>query len=237
MKYPSLSVIIPVYNEERTIGSVVDIVCAWEKASEIIVVNDGSTDKTAAAIRQFSRRIRLISYKRNVGKAHAMVAGIRAAHGNYILFLDADLIGLTRRHLDQLILPVIKENADMTIGIRDAHKKGRKLFTSLGGDRAIKRSILLPLLNDMKHLRYGVELFLNNFFKHQRVRYVNMHHVSNPVKFEKQSIQEGTVEYIKEAFDLVNQIARQQAGRVPPRVSKLYRSIAEYLKIALDYFQ
>ncbi len=65
MKDLAISVIIPVYNEERTISSIVEIVRTWGKASEIIVVNDGSTDKTDAALKQFSRTIKLLSYKNN----------------------------------------------------------------------------------------------------------------------------------------------------------------------------
>ncbi|KKT34558.1 MAG: Glycosyl transferase [Candidatus Gottesmanbacteria bacterium GW2011_GWB1_44_11c] len=68
MKKQSISVVIPVYNEVRTISSVIQIVLTWGKAKEIIVVNDGSTDQTAQAVSRFHDFVTIISYSKNYGK-------------------------------------------------------------------------------------------------------------------------------------------------------------------------
>jgi glycosyltransferase involved in cell wall biosynthesis len=85
-----VSTIIPVYNGAATITRAIDSALAQDfAAQEIIVVNDGSTDDTAAALAQYGDRIRVIN-KPNGGAASARNAGISVAHGEYVALLDAD---------------------------------------------------------------------------------------------------------------------------------------------------
>ena len=91
-----VSVIIPAYNEERTIRATIESVLASDYAlMEVIVVNDGSTDGTAGAVAEFAEqgRIRYID-KANGGKASALNAGIREARGEVVIFTDADSVFL-----------------------------------------------------------------------------------------------------------------------------------------------
>lgn len=85
-----ISVVIPAYNAEKYIARAVESVLKQTRpADEIIVVDDGSTDKTADMVRAFGDRVRLIQQP-NAGVSAARNAGIRAARGNWIAFLDAD---------------------------------------------------------------------------------------------------------------------------------------------------
>jgi glycosyltransferase involved in cell wall biosynthesis len=86
-----VSVVIPVYNCERTIAAAVESALAQRFGGEfeVIVVNDGSTDGTRAALEKFGPLIRVIDQE-NAGVAAARNAGIRAAAGEYIALLDAD---------------------------------------------------------------------------------------------------------------------------------------------------
>ncbi len=86
-----VSVVIPVYNCERTIAAAVDSAFAqrFDGGFEVIVVNDGSTDDTRAALEKFGDRIRVIEQE-NAGVAAARNAGIREAAGEYIALLDGD---------------------------------------------------------------------------------------------------------------------------------------------------
>jgi len=90
-----LSIIIPVFNEELTIKKVLERVGEFKKNNplyEVIIINDGSTDDTHnVLIENKSYYDSLISYEKNSGKGHAVKEGLKIAHGEYIIFQDADL--------------------------------------------------------------------------------------------------------------------------------------------------
>lgn len=84
-----VSVIIPAYNEEAIIAKTLSEVLSLEGITEIIVVDDGSKDKTAEVVRTFPT-IRLIQHPYNIGNGAAVKSGIRAATGDYVLVMDAE---------------------------------------------------------------------------------------------------------------------------------------------------
>ncbi len=87
---PLVSVIIPVYNGERYLAEAIDSVLAQtHRPVEIIVVDDGSTDGTAAVLEPYRDKIRYV-YQENQGVSVARNAGLKAAQGQFVLFLDAD---------------------------------------------------------------------------------------------------------------------------------------------------
>ncbi|HOM77565.1 MAG TPA: glycosyltransferase family A protein, partial [Anaerohalosphaeraceae bacterium] len=86
----SISVVIPAYNCQAYIRRAIDSVLGQSRpADEIIVVDDGSTDGTAEAVRTYGAKVILIQQE-NAGVSAARNAGIRAASGDWIAFLDAD---------------------------------------------------------------------------------------------------------------------------------------------------
>lgn len=93
-----LSIVIPAYNEESRLPATLERIAAYIAASgrstEVIVVNDGSTDKTAQAAASFGETIRtlsVVSNETNRGKGYSVRRGMRAAQGRMVLFTDADL--------------------------------------------------------------------------------------------------------------------------------------------------
>ena len=119
-----LSVIIPVYNgEKRLSGTLLDIdkyLSEQKYDSEIIVVNDGSTDKTAAMVKKFSyliKNLKLIDNKINHGKGWVVQQGMLEAEGAIRLFMDADN-ATTIEHFDKMI-PLFKKGCRVVIGTRD----------------------------------------------------------------------------------------------------------------------
>src|SRR5690348_15917052 len=86
---PRTSIIVPAYNEEAGLGRVLErIVSITSSAYEIIVVDDGSTDETAAIAARYP--CRLLRHKKNEGKGRALRSGIAAARGEYVVVLDSD---------------------------------------------------------------------------------------------------------------------------------------------------
>jgi len=86
-----VSVIIPTYNEEKNIGKCLENLRKQTFPKiEVIVVNDGSSDKTREIVRIF-KEVRLINFFTNKGKTHALDEGVKRSKGQFLLFLDADV--------------------------------------------------------------------------------------------------------------------------------------------------
>ncbi|MFZ2330118.1 MAG: glycosyltransferase family 2 protein, partial [Atribacterota bacterium] len=139
-----ISVIIPAYNEEATIAEVIKTVKQVPIINSIIVVSDGSTDRTVEIAN--SLKVNVFEMKKNIGKGGAIKKGFEKTDSEILLFLDADLIGLNTQHIYSLVNPIIKDLTDMTVGI---FSKGRLLtdlsqmiMPFLSGQRAMKREII-----------------------------------------------------------------------------------------------
>ena len=116
MPKEKLSIIIPAYNEENVICSTLEeIQGALDNNNEIIVVDDGSTDKTSDLVIENFPNVKLIRISKNKGKGAAVKKGVMNASGDLILFLDAD--GSTPFHHVFDFLETIK-NYDIVIGSR-----------------------------------------------------------------------------------------------------------------------
>lgn len=207
----SVTAIIPAYNEEQTIAGVINCVGRVDKIQEVIVVSDGSTDMTAEIARDCGADV--IELEENVGKGGAIKAGLSECESSIILFLDADLIGLTEKHVEDLIAPVLDNRADMTIGI---FKNGRmvtdlaqKVTPYLSGQRAIKRSIIERIPN-IDITRYGVEVALTKYLKKfsARVVEVELPDMTHVTKEEKLGIIKGVQARLKMYWDIVKILSK-----------------------------
>ena len=136
---PRVAAIIPAFNEERTIGEVVGAARRSPLIEDVIVVSDGSRDSTVEAARQCGARV--IELHENHGKGGAIAAGLGATDAQVILLLDGDLVGLTTRHVEDLLRPVLAGTAEVCVG-QIKRDLMQKLFPNFSGQRALRRAVL-----------------------------------------------------------------------------------------------
>jgi len=88
-----LTVVMPVYNEERTLEQIVDAVLAEPTPKELVLIDDGSTDASRAILRRLAERegVRVLLHEHNLGKGAALSTGFGAARGDVVVVQDADL--------------------------------------------------------------------------------------------------------------------------------------------------
>ncbi len=196
----SITAIIAAYNEEKTIEDVLVQVKKVEIIDRIIVVSDGSIDRTAEIARELE--VEVVELPENMGKGGALKRGVDSCKSDIMILLDADLIGLTTKHVEDLLNPVIEEEVDMTIGI---FNKGRlstdfaqKVTPYLSGQRAIKRYIIESISN-IDITRYGIEAAMTRFVKSNNIesKQVLLKNLTHMMKEEKLGFVKGFQERIK----------------------------------------
>lgn len=160
-----VAAIIPAYNEAERIEGVLNALSQSKLIDEIIVVDDGSTDKTGEIVSKF-KKIKYIKNKKNLGKSASMQRGVNESKSKIIFFCDADLIDFKGEYADKIIKPVLEGKFDMYIGLRkNFMQRAIKKWAINSGERAISRELWEKIPRYYKH-RYRIEAGLNNFISH-----------------------------------------------------------------------
>jgi glycosyltransferase involved in cell wall biosynthesis len=150
---PLLSIIVPVFNEARTVRAVLDRLVAMELpvAREVLVVDDGSTDGTHDVLETAigdGLPVTLIHAARNAGKGSAIRLGLQQARGSIIAIQDADL-ELDPRQLAGLVQPILMGQADVVYGSRFLQGQSQAPWANVAANR---------LLTGLTNVLYGSRL-------------------------------------------------------------------------------
>ena len=116
--YKKFTAVVPAYNEGSRLNKVVEELLKIKELSELILVDDGSTDDTEKRVRQFfaDPRFCYFRHRKNKGKGAALKTGLSKAKSEIVLFLDADLENITSLKIKKIVMPVLHDEVDFARG-------------------------------------------------------------------------------------------------------------------------
>ena len=166
--------IVPVFNEENTIKSVLDTLERSYLIDEIIVVNDASTDNTLRIIRNMnSEKIRVLSLDENVGKSRAIQFAVKDLDADILFFCDGDLHNFSEEHIEQILAPFATSEVAMSVGLRDYHPAvnlfSKTVFPLITGERAVSYPQFGNVICDTLMKGYDIEPVLNHYCRKHKI--------------------------------------------------------------------
>ena len=219
-----VTAIVPAYNEEKTVGKVLDVLVTSDIPDEVICVNDGSTDNTLNEIKKYKEDIVIIDIGNNKGKGNALAEGIKKASGDILLFLDADLTTLSDMHLQLLLEPLLNGKYRAVLGYL-VGGSGFSLASNITGQRAYYRKDLMPHIKEMAGTKFGVEVFLNGLFSKNETKKVPLPGLVGLYKYEKESPQDALNSYIKAGVEIARVIGNKRV--LPKSDFKILRELED----------
>lgn len=205
-----LSVVVPVFNEARTVLEVIRRIRATQLPLEIIVVDDGSRDGTREQLAQLPPQddLRVILHEKNQGKGAALRTGFSLATGTAIIVQDADL-EYDPDDFRLLIQPLVEDQADVVYGTRFGHHDrpvsplwhslANRWITQLCNMRTglhlsdvetcyklIRRELLQDIAADLRENRFGIEIELTVKLARRRARFYE-----RPIRYWRRGFAEG----------------------------------------------
>lgn len=167
MKY---SCIIPVYNEQPRILEVLKTIIQVKKISEIICIDDGSTDDSFRIIQKNFPQINLVGHRSNLGKTSSIITGLNLAKNETVLLLDSDLIKLKSSEIDNAFACFEQNKLDClllnTAPMSFIDKLLRFVFRFLllaAGNRIIQKQLLKEILKPGNFQSYHLEMAQNKY--------------------------------------------------------------------------
>lgn len=192
-----ITAIVAAYNEEKTIAAVLRALTSSPLIDEVIVVSDGSEDRTVEIARAFDG-VRTVALHDNHGKGYAMAVGVANASNDTFFFCDGDMYNVTEEHIEALVMPVVRGECDMNIGVRDRGELANffhlKLMFGpvLSGIRVMRRAVF-ETVPPQYQSHYKIEAALNCFcsragFRQQETVIYGLSHV---IKEKKMALTDG----------------------------------------------
>jgi len=223
-----ISCIIPAYNEEKNISKVLEVVKDFPYFDEIIVVDDGSIDKTSEKAKKYN--IKVIKHKTNQGKTATVKTGIDASKGSLIVLLDADLIGLTHKDIAKLIYLVLSKQYDLTILDRQGDREAIWGWTNCARLFSGEKCFWKKDFNEIKMPKEGgylVDVVMNMHYlkENKRVRNIYCKNLYTVHQFNKLGTFQGYYNYIKVSYKYIKE------AKVPGMIKQIKEIEDEYSEL------
>ncbi len=230
----TITCIIPAFNEEKNIKGVLRIAkkaLLFGIISEIIVVDDGSRDKTKKEALKFKvnpvrkkrglnkcpqdlnyyNGVKVLRNSKNQGKAAALMKGLTKAKGEITIFLDADLLNLKVEHILKLVEPVLEEKKCMTVAKfvngRLSTTLAHALNINCSGQRAAETKVFKEIFKTVKNIekvKYGIENIITDRLEEFKIKpiIIEWNNVSQVLKEEKWGLTIGFFQRIRMYFSM-----------------------------------
>jgi glycosyltransferase involved in cell wall biosynthesis len=166
-----LSVVIAAYQEAVTIAEVIERVAALDVDTEIVVVDDGSTDGTAAIVEGLGMDdVALHRHERNRGKGAAVRTGIAASTGDIVIIQDADL-EYNPGDIPRVIAPIVEGHADAVFGtrLRGGQPQRAHLFWHYAGNRFLSLATNVLFNTTISDMEVGYKAFRGDLIRSIRL--------------------------------------------------------------------
>ncbi|GMR19317.1 MAG: hypothetical protein BMS9Abin34_451 [Patescibacteria group bacterium] len=200
-KHQTVSAVVPVFNEEKTVSKVIESLLKSPLIDEVIVINDGSEDKSLEELEKFSGKISIVDLKLNHGKGFALASGVKKATGDIVAFWDADFTNLSANHIEKVLAPVLEGEAQACVGYRHSTMH-MPIFKNLSGQRAYRKRDLLPHLENLAKTRFGAEVYLNSVTKDKETKKIALRGLNHRTKYDKHNYQKAFTEYVKAGVEI-----------------------------------
>ncbi len=214
-----VTAVVAAYNEADRIHNVLEVLCSFPGFSQVVVVDDGSSDDTRLAAASFP--VVYLRVDPNQGKGHALDVGVQASDSPVIFFADADIVGLTLDAIEQILSPVLDGNAEMFIAMRN-----RKIYylrflmgfiPLLGGERALTKRLWVELPDKYK-TGFKIEAGLNFYAVHfgKGLRFRIFKEIKQTIKERKYGFKEGVGRRLRMLIEVTQAVWEVQFEDAPP---------------------
>ncbi len=231
-----VSCLIPAYNEGRNIGRVLEVVCKLSLLDEIIVLDDGSSDDTAAVVSRYQQKtkaLKILASAVNCGKTATIRRGVQACRGDLVVIIDSDLINLTPHNVGELVAAITDQACDLAILDRAGDRKAIWGWTNcarfFGGERAFRKRDFLQI-EFSERGGFLLEIIMNLYFirSRKKIKTIFCDNLFTVHDYHKRGLWQGVQHYWQISRDIlavsgVIDFLKQVYHIEEDRLARLYR--------------
>ncbi|GEM_PF-1260008 len=215
--------IVPCFNEEGRVGEVLTTLSTSAYIDQVIFVNDGSTDNSLSEAKKI-KRIKIVPLKKNVGKGDAVKRAMQYVKTPAVFLFDADLLGLSEKHIKKMYTVYCKNPESMVVGLRQksslsfVHWLRKNILPLIAGERVLATANLKEILKSFNTAKYGLEPYMNHYFhlQNKQIHITLLRGLNDLPKWKKESY--GFKPFFQEGVDIFSKYLQIYSKEVPKNI-------------------